>query len=197
MENYAALFDDAEETQKCGEASTIYTLTSFFPKTPARIAAATPNAKLIYMMRNPVDRCFSMYQEIIKHYQNASKDYEIHRRFEEFIYPDRFPKRAPREKRIADFDAHYVDTPEFLTDGSDYLTQISVYLKHFDKSALKFILFEDYLENKRRYLEEVLTYIGADPTDSACIEEHERKNTSRNHFDKTSELGAIERFKAD
>ncbi|MCA9260902.1 MAG: sulfotransferase domain-containing protein, partial [Planctomycetales bacterium] len=57
----ADLFADAQPTQLCGEASPSYSRHPRFPATRERMAALTPHAKLIYIMRHPVDRFYSNY----------------------------------------------------------------------------------------------------------------------------------------
>ena len=58
---YASLFDDAREDQICGEASTTYTRWPHYKKSAERLAALRPEAKLIYLVRNPIDRLYSFY----------------------------------------------------------------------------------------------------------------------------------------
>lgn len=58
---YHGLFAGAGDDQLCGEASPSYTRYPRFPETPARMAEGAPHAKLIYLMRHPVDRFYSNY----------------------------------------------------------------------------------------------------------------------------------------
>ncbi|MEM8536613.1 MAG: sulfotransferase [Pseudomonadota bacterium] len=58
---YGALFDGAAPGDLKGEASTHYTKRPTWPDTVARLQAAVPNPRLIYMIRNPIDRCVSHY----------------------------------------------------------------------------------------------------------------------------------------
>ena len=58
---YHGLFAAAREGQLCGEVSPSYTRYPRFPDTPARMAEACPGAKLIYLMRHPVERFYSNY----------------------------------------------------------------------------------------------------------------------------------------
>lgn len=58
---YRDLFADARTDQICGEASPSYTRFPRFAKTADRIATLLPNAKLVYIMRHPVDRFYSNY----------------------------------------------------------------------------------------------------------------------------------------
>ena len=58
---YRGLFRDARDDQLCGEASTTYTRWPHTADASARIARMLPNAKLIYIMRHPVERTYSHY----------------------------------------------------------------------------------------------------------------------------------------
>jgi Sulfotransferase domain len=58
---YSALFEGAHAGDLKGEASTHYTKLPTYPQTINRLAAAAPKAKLIYLMRHPIDRLVSHY----------------------------------------------------------------------------------------------------------------------------------------
>lgn len=58
---YASLFEQAGEEQRCGEASTTYSRWPTFEGTIDRIVETTPDVKLLYILRNPVDRVYSFY----------------------------------------------------------------------------------------------------------------------------------------
>lgn len=74
---YANLFAGAKPSQVCGEASTTYSRWPTYDKTVSRLADAQPDAKLVYLLRNPVDRLFSFYA----HRMRA----EVTTTFEEFL----------------------------------------------------------------------------------------------------------------
>ena len=61
MQWYASLFADAKPSQVCGEASTTYSRWPTYQETVSRLAAAQPNAKLVYLLRDPVERLYSFY----------------------------------------------------------------------------------------------------------------------------------------
>lgn len=68
---YASLFSDAKSDDLCGESSTHYTKLPDYPLTIERMAKHLKSPKLIYIMREPVDRLISHYihqwsQNIIK-----------------------------------------------------------------------------------------------------------------------------------
>jgi hypothetical protein len=56
---YASLFDAAGEGDLLGEASTHYTKQPLHPHAPDRLHRYAPDAKLIYMVRDPVARALS------------------------------------------------------------------------------------------------------------------------------------------
>ena len=58
IERYRALFREADEHAAVGEASTLYLYSS---KAPERIKHYLPNARLIAVLRNPVERAFSSF----------------------------------------------------------------------------------------------------------------------------------------
>lgn len=58
---YAGLYADAPEGALCGEASTHYTKLPTYPETVARMAGLPNVPKLIYVIRNPLERALSHY----------------------------------------------------------------------------------------------------------------------------------------
>ena len=58
---YAKLFSGAPAGDLLGEASTHYTKLPVHPHTVARMREHLPNARLVYVMRHPVDRLISHY----------------------------------------------------------------------------------------------------------------------------------------
>ncbi|MEB3359690.1 MAG: sulfotransferase [Synechococcales bacterium] len=76
MDWYRSLFAAAQPEDQCGEASTHYTKRPTYPQACDRLHQALPTAKLIYVMRHPVERLISHFiHEWTLH--NVPKD--IHR----------------------------------------------------------------------------------------------------------------------
>jgi hypothetical protein len=61
VEWYAGLFTAASPGQVCGESSTHYTKLPTLPRAAERMHALLPKARLIYVMRDPVERIVSQY----------------------------------------------------------------------------------------------------------------------------------------
>lgn len=193
---YSELFSDAKPGQITGESSTIYSLARHFPNAARRIWELAPDARIIYMLRHPVDRSYSMYQEILKHYQMSTRSAQINRSFEEFLFPEEYPDRSPRETVFARYDAHLPDDPMLFLDGSDYARQAREYLAFFPRNSVKFILFEDYVKDRGRFLRDVLSFLGVDPDEALQATSRESRNVSRDHFAKTAEHQQIRNFKS-
>jgi hypothetical protein len=58
---YASLFAAARPGDLCGESSTHYTKQPTHPRTVQRVRKALPGARLVYVMRHPVQRLVSQY----------------------------------------------------------------------------------------------------------------------------------------
>lgn len=155
---YRGLYAAARPGQLKGEASTLYSLSPHFPETAARMAALRPDLKLIYVLREPVARAYSYYVQLQKNYRRWTGDKRIHRSFEDFL--DDRAERAPREKAIGPHDAHLPDLPGLLLDGSDYLRQIHCYLKHFDRSQILFLTFEELSRHPETSLPRIHSFLG-------------------------------------
>lgn len=134
MEYYASLFAEAQPGQICGEASTDYAKWPKFPEAAARIADRLPQVKLIYIMRNPIDRAYSYYTQV-----------------------NRF--RPVKES----FEDYICRTTEAL-DASHYILQIQHYLKFFSRESLLFLLLEDLTQKPDATVKQVCQFIGIDDT---------------------------------
>ncbi len=194
IETYARLFAGAAPGQICGEASTLYSLSPLFPQTPARMKAHLPEARLIYVLREPVARSYSYYMQLTKGRQNATREPTVPRSFEECLFPQDHPHRAPREKFFAWFNGHLPDDPELLLAGSDYPAQIRAYLGHFSPAQMHFVLFEDLVARPGPTLAGILRFLGLDP-DRLPSQQMARSNISADHFARFGEEQAIVRWR--
>ena len=135
---YRALFAAARPDQICGEASTNYTRFPQVPDVPERIATTVPGVRLIYLMRDPVERAYSHY---------------VHRWTRE-LHPGE-PFREPFER--------FVERDPMCLDGSDYELQIRRYWAHFPREALLLLRMDDLLADPAALLRRVTTFLGVAP----------------------------------
>jgi hypothetical protein len=118
-----------------GEGSPVYTLYPAFPHVPERMSQAVPEAKLIYLVRDPVERFIAHY---VEHYSLG---------FE----------RRPFEQVAADL------RPENqVLAGSRYATQLERYLEIFPREQILLIDQEDLRARRRDTLTRVFDFLGVE-----------------------------------
>lgn len=141
FEDYAALFKEAKGKIAIGEASPIY-LTN--PQAPARIKHYVPDAKLIAILRHPVDRAHSQWQQEIR---NGTE-------------------------KVMDF-SRAIQVRETLKDGTvrqryayqnQYYLLLKRYYDLFDPSHICVVLSEDLSSNPSSLLRKVFRFLDVDPT---------------------------------
>jgi hypothetical protein len=127
---YASLFDAASPRDFKGEGSTHYTKQPTYPKTVARLKSNVPNLKLIYMIRNPLER-------VISHYLHGWSQTEI---------------SVPFEQALSDH-------PE-LVDYGRYGMQIAPFIKAFGTDAVHLTSLEQYKSDPNKVLADIGQFLG-------------------------------------
>lgn len=133
LDEYHQLFSP-ENGQLCGEASTMYTFLPEWPDTPARLHDYNPNLKLIYVMRQPVDR-------IISHYTHN--------------WVRNFVTDAPEKVVLSD--------PTYV-NRSRYAVQIRPYIELFGRENILLLIFEEYVRDQIDSLQQIGAFLGIDST---------------------------------
>ncbi len=126
---YADLFADASDDQLCGEASTTYTRWPLYDKTVERLYAAQPEARLIYLVRDPVERLFSFYAHRMREKVTTTFE-DFLRRTPEAIDSGRYMTQIKQYLRVFQeqqmlvlFTKDLRDTPEqTLSKVGDFLS---------------------------------------------------------------------------
>lgn len=149
---YLDLFEGAnpDEHRAIGEASTAYLTDA---AAPARIARATSKPRLLVMLRNPVDRAYSMYHWMVQ------EGYEPAATFREAL------RREP--VRQAD-EGFRTDNPQYFHNymyvGSGrYADQIERLRRHVPEERILVVLFEDFVASPGAVYEQVLNFLGVPP----------------------------------
>jgi hypothetical protein len=144
---YERLFEGAGGARAVGEASITYTLYPYFQGVPGRVAEVLPNVRLIYLVRNPIDRIVSHY------WQRVRKGHEADRTVEEALLVN----------------------PSYL-DTSRYAMQIDQYLEHFPKERMLVVKSEDMRSERELTLGRILAFLGVDAKrmPDGLVREHNR-----------------------
>jgi hypothetical protein len=135
-DSYDGLFDC--EAPLRGEASTSYTRYPVEGDAAARIHAAAPEAKLIYLVRDPIERAVSDY---VHHVALGHEQRSLDEALKDFTDPENY----------------YVTT-------SRYALQVGRYLEHFPASALLVLDQSDLLKKREETIREVFSFLGVDAT---------------------------------
>ncbi|MGH2796046.1 MAG: sulfotransferase [Actinomycetota bacterium] len=119
VEWYSGLFTDAGDRKAVGEATPSYLTV---PEAAERMASLVPDARLVAILRNPVDRAYS-------HYLHA-RYYGLER--------VTFPEAVERERTAPEGAAW----PYYLLSGR-YLIHLERLVEHFPREQLLVLLLDD------------------------------------------------------
>jgi hypothetical protein len=137
-----------------GEASAAYL---FYPHAPKKVLQTVPRAKLIVLLRNPVDRAYSQYQH------EASLKYET-LPFEEAL--DQEPRRleGEREKMLIDegYDSYSYRHHSYLSRGV-YADQLAIWMKLFSREQMLILQSEDFFNRPSSVFQKVLQFLDLPP----------------------------------
>lgn len=130
IEWYSGLFKEAGPADILGEASTHYTKLPTYPHSVARMRDLLTQPRLIYVMRDPIDRLISQY---------------IH-------------QWSEREIRCG-LDQALTRHPELIA-YSCYARQLAPFIEAYGKAAILPVFFDRLLANPQGELERVCRFIG-------------------------------------
>jgi hypothetical protein len=137
-----------------GEASPYYL---FHPHAPRRASAVVPNAKLIVLLRNPVDRAYSHYQHQVKRVKGEARETLT---FEEAIEVEK--RTLPGEVRKMIQDEYYESlshrTRSYLSRGI-YIDQLLVWSSFFQRKQMLILKSEDLFNGTTNALESMMDFL--------------------------------------
>jgi len=133
---YLELFNESKNETILGEATASYLGD---PKSAELIYKKIPNAKIIIIVRNPIDRAFSSYWGLVKNGLKMSFSNSIREDFE-----------ILKKDQISE---------SYLFAGF-YFEQIKKYQNVFGKENVKIIISEEFRNNIEQVVNEVLTFLG-------------------------------------
>ncbi len=141
IEDYCALFQGVSNETAIGEASNSYL---YLPKAPERIKYYIPSARLIAILRNPVDRAYSSFLSLMRADWEPLNDFS----------------QALREE-----EARIRGNWGFLYRYQDlgfYYAQLKRYFEIFDSTQIRVYLYDDLKNNPVRVLQDIFKFIGVD-----------------------------------
>ena len=146
---YTALFAAAREDQRCGESSTHYTKRPTYPETVARMHRHLPRARLIYVMRDPIERIVSQYIHEWSQHEVACGFEEALRRYDRYVA------------------------------YSSYAYQLEPFLEHYGAASILPAAFEHLVAHPDEELARICAFLGDPSREPVrWCEERARENTS-------------------
>lgn len=129
---YRGFFSEYDGEAVVGEETPSYIRSSL---TPVRIAETVPDAKIIFMIRNPVDRAFSHYW----HEKSKSKiSFEFEEVFENY------------------------DLFQNWVEAGFYHRNITRFEEELSRDNIKIMFFSDLVEDDEAFVQEAYSFVGAD-----------------------------------
>jgi hypothetical protein len=141
IEAYRALFRDASGEKIIGEASTLYL---YSQKAPERISHHVPDAKLVAVLRNPVERAYSAFMFMVRDGREPLSDFV----------------RALREEeaRIA---GNWGPEYHYKRRGF-YHSQLKRYFDRFDRGRIQVYLYEDFKSDPAGVARSIFRFLDVD-----------------------------------
>lgn len=162
---YESLFEGAGGATAIGEGSTTYTMRWKHPLAAERIAEHLPGARLLYIVRNPIDRAVSHYMHL--------------------------RSRGGRERRP--FARAVREDPWYL-DNSLYDRQLAVYRDRFPLQRILVLFFEDMRADQRETARRAYEFLGLDPSFADTLDAPAKRNSSEDAREDTALVSAARRI---
>jgi len=151
---YLSHFPVRKDDILSGEASPHY---YFFPEAAQRVAQAIPNAKLIILLRNPIDRAYSHYQhEVAMGYEKLSFEDAVNR--EVTVSNGIWKPRSLRANGVFQY-VHF----SYLSKGL-YVEHLKPWLERIPSERFLILKSESFFSNPGDVLAGALHFLGMPPT---------------------------------
>jgi len=143
---YEEIFKESKGKQYLGEASTNY----LYSKDAAKnILEYNPDAKIIIMLRNPVDFMHSLHMQYVNVAVEDEEDFELALALE----PKRQKSQSLPGNTIA--PSYY-----FYSKQADYLPQIKRYFSTFPRKNILVIITEEFQKDNKAVYKQVIDFLG-------------------------------------
>lgn len=141
LDEYLELFEGIPEDVRAGEASTSYL---YAANAPGEIRQLREDARIIIVLRDPVDRAYSQYWN------------QVRDGVEPLSFEDALDAEPERIRQGMWHGFHYVETGR-------YADQVQRYLDAFGDEAVRVYLFEDVAGDARGVCADIFSFLNLDP----------------------------------
>jgi hypothetical protein len=144
-EQYLSLFAGASGQRALGEASPWYL---FHPEAPHRLHSFLPDARLLVILRDPVERAYANFGHNVR---DGKEPYPI----------DDFEGALDDERTRLDAGWHPLVFA--YRDMGFYAAQLKRYLAHFPREQVEILLFDDFTRDPQQVVSRAFSFVGVDP----------------------------------
>ena len=160
LARYASLFDRPAAVR--GESSAVYSQFPSWPAIPERISERAPDARFVYVVRDPIERALAHYRQHVRDFKEG--------------------------RGIAEALADLEEPNSTYVAPSRYATQLRRYLGLFDVDRILVVDQRALRDDRRQALERIFAFLDVDPSfDSAHFDA--RLNTA-DHLRRPTRVGA-------
>ena len=142
---YRNLFQNSNDRKICGESTTYYIYSAVAAQ---EIAKFNPDAKIIIVLRNPVDMLHALHSQYCARAQEDVLDFERALGMEQ----------SRKEGKNIPFNA-YFPSMLYYADRVKYALQISRYLKVFPRKNILILSFEEYKMDNAVVFSQILNFL--------------------------------------
>jgi hypothetical protein len=156
LTEYLACFSGAHEEKIIGEASTAYLGSK---RAAEEIKAFAPDARIMIMLRNPVDKMYSRFNDA------------------------RFNNREPHQSFESALAAEARGGPTLgmgYRESARYAPQVRRYVEHFGREKVHVIIYDDFKEHTAVTYQKALAFLGLRPDDRSDFPVVNRRRFVRN-----------------
>jgi len=146
LDDYISLFQGAGDEPVIGEATTTYL---YSQSAPASIHQFDPQAKIIILLREPVQLMYSIHSYLQNYMMEDEKD------FAKALELESLRKQQLQVPEKARYPSYL-----FYREKSRYIDHVKRYLQYFPANQIHIIIFENLIGNKDEELGKVFDFLG-------------------------------------
>ena len=162
---YLDLFRDARPDQRAGEASPWYLYST---AAPGEIADFAPDARIIVMLRNPIDVMHAQHSQLVFNRREDITDFAAALTAEDDrLRGERVPAGAIRPEAL------------YYRRSVRFAEQVRHWLSVFGRERVHFIVFDDLVADPRAVYRAVLEFLGVDPTHAVDLSVYNPNRAAR------------------
>ncbi len=150
LSEYLPLFAGAGPEQMAGEASSSYLWSA---EAAQNIAAVRPDAKIIFILREPASFLRSLHLQLLQNHIESEKDLRKALALEELRRQGKqIPRRSTRPQAL------------LYSERVRYVEQLERYRAHFPDEQLLVLIYDDFRRENEETVRRVLRFLGVDDT---------------------------------